>query len=160
MHTMSTLNAAQETTKRKRGNEPAEADLKEKTKKKWKSGKQNKVTTEASTAQGDDDELSSGPEEDEATATENSMRRLNWQKGRQDWSRPSKIKTEVEKVTVDTLAQVHSRMRKYGWAILRDASQIFAPAARFTHDQQNYINNGTFSVFYLPISLQYTTSDA
>jgi hypothetical protein len=154
INTMSTLNAAQETTKRK--HEPAEADVKDKPKKKRKSGKQSKVTTEASSTQGDEDELSSGPEEDEAYTTENNMRRLNWQKGRQDWSRPSKIKAEVEKVTVDTLAEVPSRMRKYGWAILRDATEIFAPAARFTHDQQHYMDKCTFCVLYLPISLQYS----
>jgi len=68
------------------------------------------------------------------------MRRVNWQKGRQDWSRPSKTKKEIEKVTVDTLAEAYVCMRKYGWAILRDLTSVFAPSARFTREQQNYIN--------------------
>jgi hypothetical protein len=29
---------------------------------------------------------------------------VNWQKGRQDWSLPSRIKAEIEKVTVDLIA--------------------------------------------------------
>jgi hypothetical protein len=79
-------------------------------------------------------------DDEESTASENSMRRVNWQKGRQDWSRPSKTKKEIEKVTVDTLAEAYVCMRKYGWAILRDLTSVFAPSARFTREQQNYIN--------------------
>ncbi len=79
-------------------------------------------------------------DDDEFTPFENSKRRLNWQKGRQDWSRPSKLKKELEKVTCDTLAEVYVCMRKYGWAILRDLTEVFAPSARFTREQQNFIN--------------------
>jgi hypothetical protein len=79
-------------------------------------------------------------DDDEFTSFENSKRRLNWQKGRQDWSRPSKQKKEIEKVTCDTLAEVYVCMRKYGWAILRDLTEVFAPSSRFTREQQNYIN--------------------
>jgi hypothetical protein len=57
---------------------------------------------------------------EEMTTSENTYRRLNWQKGRQDWSRPSKLRAEIEKVTVDTLPEIYPKMRKHGWAILRD----------------------------------------
>ena len=79
-------------------------------------------------------------EDDECSTFENSKRRLNWQKGRQDWSRPTKQKKVIEQVTCDTLAEVYVCMRKYGWAILRDLTEIFAPSSRFTREQQNFIN--------------------
>ena len=79
-------------------------------------------------------------DDEESTVSENSKRRVNWQKGRQDWARPSKTKKEIEKVTVDTLAEAYVCMRKYGWAILRDLTSVFAPSARFTREQQNYIS--------------------
>ncbi len=77
--------------------------------------------------------------EDNSTS-ENMKRRINWQKGRQDWSQPSKTKREIDKVTVDTLAEVYACMRKNGWAILRDLTSVFAPSARFTREQRNFIN--------------------
>ena len=77
---------------------------------------------------------------EESSTSENSKRRINWQKGRQDWSQPSKIKKEIDKVTVDTLAEVYVCMRKNGWAILRDLTSVFAPSARFTREQRNFIN--------------------
>jgi len=79
-------------------------------------------------------------DDEESTVSENTKRRINWQKGRQDWARPSKTKKEIDKVTVDTLAEAYVCMRKYGWAILRDLTTVFAPSARFTREQQNYIN--------------------
>ena len=81
-----------------------------------------------------------GYDNDKFTTFENSKRRMNWQKGRQDWARPSKIKSQIEKVTCETLAEVYVCMRKYGWAILRDLTEVFAPSARFTREQQNFIN--------------------
>jgi hypothetical protein len=79
-------------------------------------------------------------DDDDCTPFENSKRRLNWQKGRQDWSRPSKQRKVIEQVTCDTLAEVYVCMRKYGWAILRDLTDIFAPSARFTREQRDYIS--------------------
>ncbi len=49
------------------------------------------------------------------------------------------MKTEVDKVTVDTLPEVNARMRKYGWAILRNAKEVFSPKARFAKEQMTYI---------------------
>jgi hypothetical protein len=72
--------------------------------------------------------------------TENSVRRLNWQKGRQDWSRPSKTQAEIDKVTVDSITEVHGRMRKHGWAILRDCTDVLHPKWRFTREQMTYID--------------------
>ena len=72
--------------------------------------------------------------------SENNLRRLNWQKGRQDWARPSKIAAEIEKVTVDTMPEVFARMRMHGWAILRDSTNIYHPKARFTREQMTYID--------------------
>ena len=83
--------------------------------------------------------------DDEFFGTENSVRRLNWQKGRQDWSRPSKTKAEIEKVTVDTMPEVYARMRKHGWAILRDCTEIFHPQARFTREQMTFIDKCKFT---------------
>ncbi len=71
--------------------------------------------------------------------SENTWRRANWQKGRQDWSRPSKIAAEVKKVTVDTLPEVNSILHKHGWAILRDVTTVFGPKAQLTREQRNYI---------------------
>ncbi len=59
--------------------------------------------------------------------TENSVRRLNWQNGRQDWSRPSKTQAEIDKVTVDSITEVYGQMRKHGWAILRDCTTFCTP---------------------------------
>ncbi len=87
---------------------------------------------------------------DEGTTSENSYRRLNWQKGRQDWSRPSKLKAEIEKVTVDTLPEIYPKMRKHGWAILRDMTHAFAPKSRFTREQMEHINQCTSHVM-LPL---------
>jgi hypothetical protein len=50
------------------------------------------------------------------------------------------MKAEVDKVTVDTLPEVNARMRKYGWAILRNAKEVFSPQARFTKEQMKYID--------------------
>jgi hypothetical protein len=74
-----------------------------------------------------------------ATTSENSFRRLNWQKGRQDWSPPSRIKAEIDKVTVDTLPEIYPIMRKHGWAILRDCTKALSPKARFTSEQRDHI---------------------
>ena len=71
--------------------------------------------------------------------TENSVRRLNWQKGRQDWSRPSKTQAEIDKVTVDSITEVYGRMRKHGWAILLDCTDVLHPKCRFTREQMTYI---------------------
>ena len=38
-------------------------------------------------------------------------------------------------------------MRKYGWAILRDLTSVFAPSARFTREQQNYINKSKYPIW-------------
>jgi hypothetical protein len=73
------------------------------------------------------------------TTSENSHRRLNWQKGRQDWSRPSKIKAEIDKVTVDTLPEIYPNLRKHGWAILRDCTSALSPKARFTREQMDHL---------------------
>jgi hypothetical protein len=82
------------------------------------------------------------------TTSENSHRRLNWQKGRQDWSRPSKIKAEIEKVTVDTLPEIYPNLRKHGWAILRDCTAALSPKARFTREQRDYIHQCTSYFLY------------
>ncbi len=74
-----------------------------------------------------------------ATTSENSFRRLNWQKGRQDWARPSRIKAEIDKVTVDTLPEIYPIMRKHGWAILRDCTEALSPKSRFTLAQRDHI---------------------
>ncbi len=79
-------------------------------------------------------------DDEEFFGTENSVRRLNWQKGRQDWARPSKINQEIEKVTVDSITEVYGRMRKHGWAILRDSSGVFHPKNRFTREQMTFID--------------------
>ncbi len=79
-------------------------------------------------------------DDDDFGVTENSVRRLNWQKGRQDWSRPSKMQAEIDKVTVDSITEVYGRMRKHGWAILRDCKDVFHPKCRFTREQMNYID--------------------
>ena len=50
------------------------------------------------------------------------------------------MKAEVDKVTVDTLPEVNARMRKYGWAILRNANEVFSPKARFTKEQMTYMD--------------------
>jgi hypothetical protein len=84
---------------------------------------------------------------DEPTTSENSYRRLNWQKGRQDWSRPSKVKAEIDKVTVDTLPEIYPKLKKHGWAILRDCNNAFAPKSRFTRDQMEYINQCTSNMY-------------
>jgi hypothetical protein len=78
--------------------------------------------------------------DDEFLVTENTVRRLNWQKGRQDWSQPSKIQAEIDKVTVDSITDVYGRMRKHGWAILRDCTDVLHPKCRFTREQMNYID--------------------
>ncbi len=87
--------------------------------------------------------------DEETSTSENSMRRLNWQKGRQDWPRPSKMQKEIDKVTVDTLAEVDVCMRKFGWAILCDLTEVFAPSARFTREQQNYIHKSKYALYML-----------
>ncbi len=78
--------------------------------------------------------------DEEFFGTENSVRRLNWQKRRQDWARQSKINQEIEKVTVDSITEVYGRMRKHGWVILRDCSGVFHPKSRFTREQMTYID--------------------
>ena len=83
-----------------------------------------------------------------ATTSENSFRRLNWQKGRQDWSRPSKIKAEINKVTVDTLPEIYPNLRKHGWAILRDCTEALSPKARFTREQRDHILQCTSYLLY------------
>jgi hypothetical protein len=82
------------------------------------------------------------------TTSENSHRRLNWQKGRQDWSRPSRIKAEIKKVTVDTLPEIYPNMRKHGWAILRDCTDALSPQARFTSEQRDHILQCTSYLLY------------
>jgi hypothetical protein len=78
--------------------------------------------------------------DDDFFGSENSVRRLNWQKGRQDWSRPSKTKAEIARVTVDTMPEVYSCMRKQGWAILRDCTEVFHPTARFTRERTDDVH--------------------
>ncbi len=87
------------------------------------------------------------------TTSENSYRRLNWQKGRQDWSRPSKIAAEIKKVTVETVPEIYPTMRKHGWAILRDSTHAFAPKARFTREQRDYIHQCTLALVFEFVSL-------
>ena len=82
------------------------------------------------------------------TTSENSHRRLNWQKGRQDWSRPSKIKAEIEKVTVDTLPEIYPNLRKHGWAILRDCTAALSPKARFTREQRDHLLQCMYYLLY------------
>jgi hypothetical protein len=79
-------------------------------------------------------------DDEEFLGTENSVRRLNWQKGRQDWSRPKKTKAEIDKVTVNTMPEIYGCVRKHGWAILRDCTEVFHPTARFTREQMTYID--------------------
>ena len=79
-------------------------------------------------------------DDDVVLVTENSVRRLNWQKGRQDWSRPSKMQAEIDKVIVDSITEVYGRMRKHEWAILRDCRDVLHPKCRFTREQMNYID--------------------
>ncbi len=79
-------------------------------------------------------------DDEDLGVTENSVRRLNWQKGRQDWSRPSKTQAEIDKMTVDSITEVYGRMRKHGWAILRDCTDALHPKCRFTREQMNYID--------------------
>jgi hypothetical protein len=86
-----------------------------------------------------EDEGSDSSVEQDTYVSENTCRRANWQKGRQDWSRPSKIAAEVKKVTVETLPEVNNILRKHGWAILRDVTTAFGPKAQFTREQRNYI---------------------
>lgn len=74
-----------------------------------------------------DGDSAAGSEKDEGTTSENSIRWRNWQKGRQDWSRPSKIRAKIEKVTVNFMPEIYPQLRKHGWAILRDLTHAFAP---------------------------------
>jgi hypothetical protein len=85
------------------------------------------------------------------TTSENSHRRLNWQKGRQDWSRPSKIKAEIDKVTVDTLPEIYPNLRKHGWAILRDCTAALSPKARFTREQRDHLLQCMLYLLYILI---------
>jgi hypothetical protein len=55
------------------------------------------------------------------------------------------MKAEIEKVTVDTMPEVYARMRKHGWAILRDCTDIFHPKARFTREQMTFIDKCKFT---------------
>ncbi len=125
------------TTKRKptRDNDGKEA---RKTKAKSKRSKLCTVT-DAGGSTAMEAEGSDSSSEEETYVSENTCRRANWQKGRQDWSRPSKIAAEVKKVTVDTLPEVHNIVRKHGWAILRDVTTAFGPKAQLTREQRNYI---------------------
>ena len=77
--------------------------------------------------------------EEETYVSEHTRRREKWQKGRQDWSCPTKIAAEVKKVTVDTLPEVNNILRKHGWAILRDVTTAFGPKAQLTREQRNFI---------------------
>jgi hypothetical protein len=85
------------------------------------------------------------------TTSENSHRRLNWQKGRQDWSRPSKIKAEIDKVTVDTLPEIYPNLRKHGWAILRDCTAALSPKACFIREQRDHLLQCVSYLLYILI---------
>ncbi len=110
-----------------------EVDAKRKaTEPKPRSRKKAKSTARTSGEKDEDDWFA-------ATTSENSFSRLNWQKGRQDWARPSRIKAEIDKVTVDTLPEIYPIMRKHRWAILRDCKEALSPKARFTQEQRDHI---------------------
>jgi hypothetical protein len=124
----------------------AEKDTKQQRSVQKKRGRKKQKTSSNAIAHEDEDDDSDVGDRDEMTTSENTYRRLNWQKGRQDWSRPSKLKAEIEKVTVDTLPEIYPKMRKHGWAILRDMTHAFAPKSRFTREQMEHINQCTSHV--------------
>jgi hypothetical protein len=84
----------------------AEMDTKEQRGVKKKRSRKKQKTCTNTIANDDDDDDDVVLDMDETTTPENSYRRLNWQKGRQDWSRPSKVKGEIDKVNVDTLPEI------------------------------------------------------
>jgi len=57
------------------------------------------------------------------------------------------VDAEIDKVTVDTLPEIFPKLKKYGWAILRDCNKAFAPKSRFTRDQMEYINQCTSTMY-------------
>jgi hypothetical protein len=128
----------------------AEKDTKQQRSMQKKRGRKKQKTSSNAIAHEDEDDDSDVEDWDEMTTSENSKRRLNWQKGRQDWSRPSKLKAEIDKVTVNTLPEIYPILRKHGWAILRDLTHAFAPKLRFTREQMEHIHQCTSHVM-LPI---------
>jgi hypothetical protein len=72
----------------------------------------------------------------------NTARRILWQRGHNAML-PSMKKQLVMDATVDTVAEAHRPLCEYGFAIVRDMTEAFAPKTRCTREQRDFITKCT-----------------
>ena len=68
----------------------------------------------------------------------NTARRILWQRGHNAML-PSMKKQIIEDATVDSVAEAHGPLKEYGFAIVRDMAEAFAPKNRCTREQRDFI---------------------
>ena len=68
----------------------------------------------------------------------NTARRILWQRGHNAML-PSIKHAIIEDATVDSVAEAHAPLCTYGFAIIRDMTEVFAPKNRCTREQRDFI---------------------
>ena len=68
----------------------------------------------------------------------NTARRILWQRGHNAMF-PSMKKQIIEDATVDSVAEAHGPLQEFGFAIVRDMAEAFAPKNRCTREQRDFI---------------------
>ena len=64
---------------------------------------------------------------------------------------PSVKHAIIEDATVDSVAEAHGPLSTYGFAIIRDMTEVFAPKSRCTREQRDFISK-CMSTFILPLT--------
>ena len=82
------------------------------------------------------------------TVGANTARRILWQRGHNAML-PSIKRAIIEDATVDSVAEAHGPLCTYGFAIIRDMTEVFAPKNRCTREQRDFITR-CMSTFILP----------
>ena len=84
------------------------------------------------------------------TVGPNTARRILWQRGHNAML-PSVKHAIIEDATVDSVAEAHGPLSTYGFAIIRDMTEVFAPKNRCTREQRDFITK-CMSTFILPLT--------
>jgi hypothetical protein len=69
----------------------------------------------------------------------NTARRILWQRGHSA-NVPSKVQQLIQSATVKNIADALHPLCEIGFAIVEDMSEVFAPKARCTMEQRDYIH--------------------
>ena len=102
--------------------------------------------------QGSDDDVEPEVEDYFFTQSANTARRILWQRGHAA-TLPSVVNEMIRDATVNTLPAALATMREYGFAIIADMTEVFAPGNRCTAQQRDFLARRTLQFLQPFISL-------